>query len=118
MALVEHRNWGGVLVRRLGRLRANGQWRRAQGEQPVIAQVLPGRFASVLVFFAGVLEDFAPQFVEDLGQRVSSQKASARQRVTQLAQQFGQFGEADLPLVLLPTERVGVPMPDKQQEGT
>ena len=101
---------GGVLVRRLDRVRVSRYWPRLEGLQPVIAKVLPGCLASVLVFFARVLEDFAPQFVEDLGQWVWSQEASARQRVTQLPEQFGQFGEADLPLVLRPTERVGVPM--------
>jgi hypothetical protein len=80
----------------------------------VTTKVLPGRFASVLVFFARVFEHFTPQFVEDLGQWVWSQKASPRQRVTQLAQEFGQFGEADLPLVLRPTESVGAPMQHKQ----
>ena len=93
---------------------AGGSWLRPRGLQPVITQVLPGGFASLLVFFAGVLEDFTPELLEELGQWVGSQEASPCQRVTQLAEQFGQFGEADLPLVLRPTERVGVPMPHKQ----
>jgi hypothetical protein len=80
----------------------------------VITKVLPSRWATFLVFFTRVLERFAPQFLKELGQWGQSRKASARQRVTQLAQQLGQFGEADLPLVLRPTERVGVPMQDKQ----